>query len=195
MLTQEQGNALVVLARAAIAEKLGIRPERRPDEDLLAAPEMQEKHGTFVTLTMGKALRGCIGSLQEAEPLAASVERNAISAAFHDSRFSPLSRNEYPEITVEVSVLTEPQPLEYVGSDDLTGKLRPGVDGVILRRGRAGATFLPQVWDQLPQPAQFLTHLCMKAGLPADAWQTMDLEVCVYQVQKFSEKEARVRPS
>jgi len=133
-------------------------------------------------------LRGCIGSLVALEPLVDGVRRNAMNAAFQDPRFSPLTVDELNELDIEVSVLTDPAPLEYKDGADLLAKLRPNIDGVIIRQGHAAATFLPQVWDQLPEPADFLAHLCRKAGLPMDAWQQGNLVVSTYQVQYFSEK-------
>ncbi|KPA16005.1 AMMECR1 domain protein, partial [Candidatus Magnetomorum sp. HK-1] len=106
---------------------------------------------------------------------------------FHDPRFSSLSEDEYDNIHVEVSVLTEPVPLEYEDANDLITKLKPNVHGVILRKGYASATFLPQVWDQLPTHESFLSHLCLKAGLPGDTWKKERLEIQTYQVQYFEE--------
>jgi AmmeMemoRadiSam system protein A len=118
----------------------------------------------------------------------AGVKRNANNAAFHDPRFAPLKANELDQADIEISILTEPQALEYRGSKDLLAKLRPHVDGVILRKGAASATFLPQVWEQLPKPDQFLSNLCRKAGLSADTWEKTQLEISTYQVQYFEEE-------
>jgi AmmeMemoRadiSam system protein A len=118
----------------------------------------------------------------------AGIKRNAVNAAFHDPRFAPLKADELDQVGIEISILTEPQPLEYRGSKDLLTKLRPHVDGVILRKGKASATFLPQVWEQLPKPEHFLSHLCRKAGLSADTWEKTQLEISTYQVQYFEEE-------
>jgi len=115
------------------------------------------------------------------------VKRNAVNAAFHDPRFSPLSKDELDRTEIEVSILTEPQPLAFRDGQDLAQKLRAHVDGVIIRKGHASATFLPQVWEQLPGPEDFLSHLCLKAGLPSEAWKNSELEVLTYQVQYFEE--------
>jgi AmmeMemoRadiSam system protein A len=115
------------------------------------------------------------------------VRQNSINAAFKDPRFPPLSRDEFDRIKIEVSVLTEPVPLEHAGGSDLLEKLQPGLDGVIIRKGGRQATFLPQVWEQLPDKEKFLSHLCLKAGLPGDAWMGGDLEVSTYRVQAFEE--------
>ncbi|GAB6094551.1 AmmeMemoRadiSam system protein B [Desulfatiferula olefinivorans] len=183
--TDAQGRVLIDLARATIARKLGrpAQPVTIPDEG-----SFHRKGGTFVTLKIHDQLRGCIGNLSSDESVAEGIRRNALNAAFGDYRFSPLSDEEFDTVDIEVSILTEPAPLAHHGGRDLVSKLRPHVDGVIIRKGHAGATFLPQVWDQLPDAEDFLRHLCMKAGLPADAWTSEDLEVAVYQVQYFEEK-------
>jgi AmmeMemoRadiSam system protein A len=116
------------------------------------------------------------------------VKRNAVNAAFHDPRFPSLSAAELERTEIEVSILTEPLPLEYRDWRDLVQKLRVNADGVIIRKGHTSATFLPQVWEQLPQPEDFLAHLCLKAGLLRDAWKSSELEVLTYQVQYFEER-------
>ena len=189
-LSSQQGAALVKLARQTLARHFGrqIEPgEAKTLETLLEDHALQSRCGTFVTLKIDDQLRGCIGSLSTSVPLVTGVRDNAINAAFHDPRFAPLDQKELDQVHIEVSVLTEPVELDYRGADDLLAKLRPGIDGVILKKGFASATFLPQVWDQLPQPEQFLTHLCMKAGLSAGQWRKGNLEVKVYQVQYFEE--------
>lgn len=187
--TQEQGRALVALARRTIGEKLGVpAPPDRKLEQALGDEALKTKAGTFVTLTMGKELRGCIGSLEARESLVEGVRHNAVNAAFRDPRFPALTRKELDGVHVEVSVLSEPKPLAYTDARDLLNKLRPGVDGLIIRQGFAAATFLPQVWEQLPDKESFLERLCMKAGLPSDAWRRGSLEVQTYQVQYFEEE-------
>jgi AmmeMemoRadiSam system protein A len=116
------------------------------------------------------------------------VRENAVNAAFHDPRFHPLRESEVGRTRIEVSILTEPKPLVFHDGRDLAGKLRVHVDGVIVRKGYAAATFLPQVWEQLPAPEDFLSHLCRKAGLPPDAWNRPGLKVSIYQVQYFEEQ-------
>lgn len=186
--TKEQGAALVALARSTIQEKLGVPVTANPGLDkALKDTALQAKAGTFVTLTMGGELRGCIGSLEARDSIVEGVKHNALNAAFRDPRFPALTKRELDRVHIEVSVLTDPKPLAYSDADDLLKKLRPGVDGVILRQGFAAATFLPQVWDQLPDKEEFLAHLCMKAGLPHDAWRKGKLEVQTYQVQYFEE--------
>ncbi len=189
--SEEQGQALLRLARRTLAQRLE-RPMGKAgeqDETLLAAPRLQELRGVFVTLKLAGQLRGCIGSLVGVEPVVVGVRRHAQDAAFHDSRFPPLTAAELAQVQIEISVLSEPQPLAYNGAADLLTRLVPGRDGVIIRRGPFSATFLPQVWEQLPQPERFLDHLCLKAGLPMDSWQQGGLEVLTYQVQAFAEAE------
>jgi len=188
-LTDEQGKALLWLARETIARQLGMAVHE-PGADIAARlldQELQGKRGTFVTLKEHGELRGCIGSLAAMDSIVEGVKRNALHAAFEDSRFRPVEIKELGAIEVEISILTEPTPLAYTNAEELLRMLRVGVDGVILRKGVQGATFLPQVWEQLPDPRDFLSHLCRKAGLPADAWQSRILEVSTYQVQYFEE--------
>ena len=188
-LTQKQGQTLIKLARKTISEELGIKP--RPDQESLASDledkSFQRRSGTFVTLKIHDQLRGCIGNLDATEPITEGVKRNAINAAFNDYRFSPLTTKEFDKVEIEISILSEPKPLEYINSNDLIKKLRPDIDGVIIRKGQASATFLPQVWEQLARPEEFLSHLCMKAGLPSDSWKKSKLEILTYNVQYFEE--------
>ncbi len=190
-LNDEQGQILVRLARQTIAEKLGVGPEQvtgGDDEGVLNDGELQAHRGTFVTLKLDNQLRGCIGTLSATESIVDSIKNNAVNAAFHDYRFSPLAADELEQVMVEVSILTEPTLLDYKNGDDLLERLTPHVDGVIIRKGSASATFLPQVWEQLPQPEEFLAHLCRKAGLASNAWRNKKLEVSTYQVQYFEEE-------
>jgi len=190
-LDPEQGNTLVRHARTCLMEKFARKAPSGEAELLhqkLADNAFQAHCGTFVTLKLHGKLRGCIGTLSSSETVAEGVRRNAVNAAFHDPRFPPLSEAELGQIRIEVSVLTEPQPLEFADSEDLLRKLRPKVDGVIIRKAHASATFLPQVWEELPKKEDFLSHLCLKAGLPRDDWRRSPLEVSTYQVQHFEEQ-------
>jgi AmmeMemoRadiSam system protein A len=186
-LTDAEGQYLLRLARHAISEVLG-----STSSDSLGSPptaRLQEPGAAFVTLhTRAGALRGCIGSLVARRGLLDDVRSNALAAAFEDPRFPPLDATELGDIVVEVSVLTQPEPLEYDSAEDLVQKLVPLTHGVIIERGWHRATFLPQVWEQLPQPEEFLGHLCYKAGLSAHAWRTGDLSVATYRVQEFEEE-------
>ena len=190
-LTPEQGQVLLRLARQTLNKKLG-RSQTSKEKDTgfdtrLDDPALQQSSGVFVTLKINSNLRGCIGTLSGHAPLVQEVRTYALHAAFDDPRFGPLTAEELERVTIEVSVLTQPQPLEYEDVQDLKDKLRPGVDGVTIRKGFASATFLPQVWEQLPTTADFLSHLCIKAGLAADEWRHGGLEVETYQVQYFEE--------
>ncbi len=188
--SQKQGEILVKLARKTILENLGKKmasDHARQLSDALKDSCFNERRGTFVTLKIDGRLRGCIGSLTSNESILTGIRRNALNAAFRDLRFPPLTTDEFKHVDIEISILTEPQLLEYTDYSDLLSKLRVNVDGVIIRKGRAVATFLPQVWKQLPEPEIFLSHLCSKAGLPKNAWQNTKLEVLTYQVQYFEE--------
>jgi AmmeMemoRadiSam system protein A len=189
-LSPEQGQLLVKLARQILRERLGKQVPQSEIDSLNAAlmePCFQITCGTFVTLKIKGQLRGCIGNLTSNESLVTGIRRNAVNAAFHDPRFAPLSASELDRVEIEISILTEPKPLNYRDEGDLLKKLKPNIDGVTICLGHASATFLPQVWDQLPEPRDFLAHLCMKAGLAADAWKNRKLEVSTYQVQYFEE--------
>lgn len=188
-MTPEEREFLLTLARETI-ERAARVPSHEAEPVLDAPPteRLKEPGASFVTLhTQTGALRGCIGSLIARRSLIDDVHANAIAAAFHDPRFPAVTPVELPNIVIEVSVLSHPEPLDYNGYEDLLEKLRPNVDGVVLRKGMHRATFLPQVWEQLPDPTTFLSHLCQKAGLSPNAWQAGDLEISTYQVEEFEE--------
>ena len=191
-LTHAEGHYLLTLARATIANAVGAKSSIALPDPL---PRLTTPGAAFVTLHTRRddlrgepRLRGCIGSLEARRPLVEDVRENAIAAALHDPRFSPVKAAELDNLVVEVSVLTAPQPLDFDGPDDLLRKLRPNIDGVLIERGWNRATFLPQVWEQLPSPEDFLGNLCYKAGLPPNAWRWPDLKVSIYQVEKFEEE-------
>jgi len=153
-------------------------------------PKLLEERACFVTLTKGGALRGCIGHLTGIEPLHLAVADNARSAALRDPRFPPVQPDELGDIKIEISVLTEPQPLAFASPDDLLSKLRPNEDGVLLQIGPRTATFLPQVWAQIPDKEKFLAHLSQKAGCDPSAWRGTDVSVSIYHVECFEEESA-----
>jgi AmmeMemoRadiSam system protein A len=186
-LNEEEGKALLKAAREAIRDALQKKKGNDREREAIS-PRFSEKRGTFVTLTIDGHLRGCIGHLTPQKSLIEGVKMNAIQAAFQDPRFKPLSGDELDRVSVEVSILTEPRPLLYSDGADLKNKLRPGTDGVLIKKGYRQGTFLPQVWEQLPDTESFLTHLCMKAGLDGDAWKHEKLQVLIYQVQAFEEE-------
>jgi len=186
----EQGKSLLALARHTIMKELKLEIDKTRAallSDDLKNQRFDLHRGTFVTLNIDGDLRGCIGNISASDSVKCGVRENAVNAAFHDPRFPDLSEDELGKIKIEISILSEPQPVEYKDGADLIKKLNPNSDGLILRKGAAGATFLPQVWKQLPNPEEFLTHLCLKAGLPADAWKSSGLEALTYQVQHFEE--------
>lgn len=178
---------LLTLSRNALidaANKRAIKPieiDRLPD-DLRAI-------GTsFVTLREGEHLRGCIGALEARVPLAEDVRQHTAAAALYDYRFPPVTAEETNRISIEISVLSPPVKLEFMEEADLLDRLEKGKEGVIIQYQNRRATFLPQVWDRIPDPNQFLSLLCEKAGLGSRAWKTLDLMVYVYQVEKIDEE-------
>jgi len=179
----ELGNILLTLARNAIASRFG--QPAQPFEDS-HAPELEALGATFVTLTQHGQLRGCIGSLEAHRPLGDDLLENARAAAFRDPRFAPLTADELGRTRVEVSILSKSTPIDFKDEADLMRQLRPGVDGIILEYGRHRATFLPQVWEQLPDARGFMAHLKQKAGLAADFWSN-DMRISRYTVDKYKE--------
>ncbi len=180
----EKGATLLKLARAEIASKLGQPGTASAQWGWLAEPG-----ATFVTLTRHGELRGCIGTLEAHRPLGVDVRENALAAAFRDPRFMPLSRVEFDDIRVEVSLLSPTEPLEARDEPSAWAALRPNVDGVVFEYGHHRSTFLPQVWEQLPEPAEFLAHLKRKAGLPAEFW-AKEVRLSRYSVSKWKESSA-----
>ena len=185
-LNSEERAILLKIASQAIEDAV----EKNPLSvlELSIMPQrLQHQGASFVTLTIDENLRGCIGTLQAYQPLALDVQEHAVAAALYDYRFPPVSQAEVELLNIEISCLTPSQSLEYKDSDDLVHKIRPGMDGVVLRHGLQRATFLPQVWEDLPQPEDFLSRLCVKMGAPADLWMREKLQVEIYQVEEFRE--------
>lgn len=186
--SRQDGDVLVELARITIARKLGITIDKNDKETIdkkLQNNCFSKKRGTFVTLHKNNRLRGCIGNLSPGASVKEGVKDNALNAAFRDPRFSELTKSEFEDIAIEVSILSTPKKLNYSGPEDLLNKLRPGIDGVIIKRGFNRATYLPQVWDQLPVPEEFLSRLCRKAGLSGNEWKKGTVTVMTYQAQYF----------
>jgi len=179
----DRGPILLAIARGAIAEELGLTG---PPID--TAPWLQEPGATFVTLKLQGELRGCIGTLTPRRSLHADVAFNARAAAFQDSRFPPLAREEFLQTEIEVSLLSPPEPLPCEGQAHLLAQLRPGVDGLLLEWGQWRGVFLPQVWQQLPEPKDFLAHLKQKAGLRPDFWDD-GIQFSRFAVTCFREKQ------
>lgn len=180
--TAERGPVLLAHARSAIAATLELPASPPPEHAFLRRPG-----ASFVTLRHRRQLRGCIGSLTARRPLGVDVRENAVAAAFSDPRFAPLTRNEYAEVDVEVSVLSACTPLAVDSEAELLRRLRVGVDGLTLEFGDHRGTFLPQVWDALPDAREFVAELKRKAGLPRDFWSPQ-LQVSRYTVDKYAEQ-------
>ena len=175
----DAGEVLLALARARIEDALFAR-----QVDSFPAAWLRQRGATFVTLKKDGELRGCIGSLQALRPLADDIAQNAHAAAFRDPRFAPLAAAEWPECSLEVSLLSTPKPMRFADEEDLLAQLAPGEDGVIVELDGRRATFLPQVWESLPQPRAFMGELLRKAGLAADT-RLARCRVSRYRVAKF----------
>lgn len=185
-LTEGEKERLLRIARQSIEHAArGKKPPLIEPESL--TPALREKGASFVTLTIHGNLRGCIGALEAYQSLAEDVREHAVSAAMEDPRFPPVSEAELSRIHIEVSRLTPPRELAYSTSDELPRKLRPHVDGVILKHGFRKATFLPQVWEKIPDPVEFLEQLCRKMGERPNLWREAKLQVYTYRVEEFHE--------
>lgn len=187
-LTATDQRQLLELTRSAITAFFSTGSTPAVDSALFSQ-RLHQPGACFVTLTKHGRLRGCIGNVVARDPLWQSVMNNAVGAAFRDTRFAPLERSELPEVRVEISVLSEPQRLDVRAPEQLLTRLRPGVDGVVLKADGKSATYLPQVWEKLPTTEDFLDSLARKAGLPSGAWREPDASVLTYQVEAFEEPE------
>jgi len=187
-LTSAEKQTLLRLARQGLEAAARKQTPPTPAAEAIT-PALERPGCSFVTLSEQGELRGCIGGLVAEEPLWRDVQHHAGQAALHDYRFIPVQPDELALIEIEVSVLTEPAPLDYASAEDLPRRLRPGVDGVVLRQGGQRATFLPQVWETVPEPEQFLSLLCEKLGAAPNAWRRAHLDVETYQVIEFHESE------
>ncbi|MCS6907732.1 MAG: AmmeMemoRadiSam system protein A [Anaerolineales bacterium] len=185
-LSDEEKKYLLKVARRTLEQHFGIKSKEElppPSERLL------QPAATFVTLTINGELRGCVGTLEAYQPLIEDVKEHALAAAFRDFRFPPLSKEELSEIEIEISVLTKPEKLIYESPGELPKRIRAYQDGVVLYWMGRRATFLPQVWDKIPDPEDFLDHLCMKMGVDPGLWRKEKMEASVYQVIEFREGE------
>lgn len=187
MYTNSQKKFLLQLARHAIAYYLETKQLLKINQNQIDL-ELKQERGVFVTLTLYGRLRGCIGHIQAIQPLYLDVIENAVNAAFEDPRFYPLTAEELKSIKIEISVLSKAQILKYTSLQELFKQLKPERDGVILRKGALSATYLPQVWEEIPEKEDFLSSLCLKAGLSGQEWKTSKLEIKTYQVEKFEEE-------
>ena len=177
----DRGQTLLAIARGAIADRLGA-----PSPSFETTEWRNEPGATFVTLMLDGQLHGCIGTLEACRPLIDDVCQNAVSSAFRDPRFPPLTKEEFADVMVEVSLLSKPQLISHSSEEEALAKLNPGRDGVIFECGRFRSTYLPQVWAQLPDPKSFIANLKCKAGLPSDFWSN-EVRLSHYAVQKWSE--------
>ena len=185
-LNETEQKILLGIARETLEDCVrGIPLSRIKLEELPG--RLRENGASFVTLTIAERLRGCIGTLEAYQPLAEDVQEHTVAATLQDFRFPKVQPRELSAINIEISVLTPRTPLHYDNPEDLAHKLRPGVDGVVLQDGYRKATFLPQVWEKLPDPEEFLAQLCLKMSAPTDLWRTKPLQVFIYQVQDFHE--------
>jgi AmmeMemoRadiSam system protein A len=184
-LSDEGKKALLGFARSVIESRLfSTSAIQRPK---LSSPCLLEQRGCFVTLHKKGRLRGCIGTIEPVSELLVCVEENAENAAFRDPRFPALTKEELSEIDIEISMLTVPKKIQFKNGEDLKRQLTPLSHGVILSKGARRATFLPQVWKQLPQKEEFLERLCLKAGIPSDAWKDPETQVKIYRAEVFGE--------
>jgi AmmeMemoRadiSam system protein A len=187
VLSQKEKEFLLSLARRAIEyyfrtqKKLELQPGEVPSKNLV------EKGACFVTLRVGKQLRGCIGTLEAWQPLFKDVIDNALGAAFGDPRFYPLAPEELKKIKISISFLTPPKEAKLGKPEEILEKLVPHKHGVIIRHGVARATFLPVVWEEIPDKTAFLQHLSMKAGLGPDGWKAAGTRFFIYEAEEFSE--------
>lgn len=183
----EERRTLLLLARRAVVQ--AARHADAPDVPDSISAHLRQKKGAFVTLTQNGQLRGCIGDIFPEDPLVEAVINNARNAALRDPRFSPVMPDELGSIEIEVSVLSVPKPLPFSSPENLLGRLRPRVHGVVLHVDGSRATFLPQVWEQLPNAVDFLNHLSAKAGRTPSAWRGSGTEVETYTAEAFEESE------
>jgi AmmeMemoRadiSam system protein A len=184
-LTKEHRGRLLELAKNSIRHGLETGKPLKVNLDDFPE-ELTQQRATFVTLHKNHQLRGCIGMLQAAKPLAADVAENAFSAAFKDHRFPPLEAGEVDELDIHISILTPSEPVLFKSEQDLLEQLQAGIDGLILEEGSRRGTFLPSVWQSLPQPRQFLRQLKQKAGLPPDYWSER-IRIFRYRTEEFTE--------
>lgn len=183
-LPDNPGRVLVPISRAEISHALG-RPYSNVDESL---PWLHEKGACFVTLKQNQKLRGCIGTLEAHRSLLLDVKANAYAAAFSDTRFAPLTAHELDRTEIEISLLSAMQVLEFSAEHEALAQLRPGIDGVVFEFGHYRSTFLPQVWEQLPEADTFMAHLKHKAGLHPGFWDDA-VKLYRYTVRKWKEKD------
>lgn len=183
MYSQTERDALLAVAKASILS--GLEHQQPLSVDISDYPEaLQEQRATFVTLHIAHNLRGCIGTLSSYRALVDDIAHNAYAAAFSDPRFPALGKQEYEQLDYHISILSDTSAMQFASEQDLLAQIRPGIDGLVLEdKGRRG-TFLPSVWEQLPETEVFFSHLKQKAGLPANYWSDT-LQISRYTVESF----------
>jgi AmmeMemoRadiSam system protein A len=182
-LSDQDRATLLRVARQSVGQ--GLLGENRLPEIENCSLALLDPGASFVTLKMDNRLRGCIGSLEARRPLLADVHENAFAAAFRDPRFPALNQSEYERLDFHISVLSAARPMSFESEADLLAQLRPQIDGLIIEEGYRRGTFLPSVWESLPEPGQFLAQLKLKAGLPANYWSEQ-LRVSRYTCESIS---------
>ena len=185
VLSDTDRRVLLDVAADVIGDAVARRDPRMPNPSDFDG-RLREPGASFVTLERGDQLLGCIGSLVAAEPLVVDVARHALAAAFADPRLPPVTRNDFEEMSIKVSVLTEPRPLAAATFDELVAAVRSGVDGVLVEAGRHRATLLPSVWGHVADTEEFLAVLWHKAGLARRAWPA-DVAVSRYDTDEFGD--------
>lgn len=182
---QEHKQLLLSIARQSIQH--GLEKQKPLPINISQYPHpLTESRATFVTLEINEGLRGCIGSLEAHRPLIVDIAQNAFAAAFEDPRFPPITHEELKKTEISLSLLTPPMKLEIQNEESLLSQLQPFQDGLILEEGFRRATFLPAVWEDLPDPIEFLNHLKMKAGWPINYWSSR-IKAYRYRAEKISE--------
>ncbi|WP_137893843.1 AmmeMemoRadiSam system protein A [Ramlibacter sp. 2FC] len=191
MQATEQGALLLAIARRALERELG-EARHLAEDPPAGAPWLDAPGASFVTLMQRNRLRGCIGTLDAHRPLCVDVAANAVAAALRDTRFPPLAARELAQTDIEVSLLSAPEPVAFDSEAGALAQLEPGVHGVVFEFGAQRSTFLPQVWQQLPDAADFMAQLKRKAGLAPDFW-ARGVRLSCYRVRKWKETELAAR--
>ncbi len=187
MLSKNNKKYLLQLARRALQRYFKEGKKVQIEKDDLS-PALKEKKGVFVTLEENGQLRGCIGNLSADKPIYQAVIDNSLASALFDPRFSAVKLSELDEIKIEISILSSLKPLPSFSSpEELLHYLNKNKPGLLIKKGNQQATFLPQVWDELPEAESFLQHLCLKAGMDPLEWRKMNLDIYEYKVEKFKE--------
>lgn len=185
-LSEQEKEILLEIAREAISAVVEGKTLPPIDAENYS-PLLKEQGTSFVTLTKNGRLRGCIGALEPYQPLVLDVQEHAAAAATRDYRFPNVRKEELPEIIIEISRLTPIKPLIFSKAEEIVKKLRPHVDGVLMKTENRRATFLPQVWEKVSDPEMFLNELCLKMGVNPDFWRKEPVEIYTYQVEEFEE--------